>query len=326
MPLCILNILKEYSDFDHPLSTKEIISRLELDYEIKAERKAVSRNIKLLTELGYDICPYEENKKGYFLREREFYEIELRLLIDSVMTSKYIPAGDAKILIEKLRKLSNVYFSRHFRHIHSLDGWIHQRNKEFFVALELLEEAISRRKQVAFFYNQYCTDGELHPKRAEKDRVNPYGIICTNSQYYLIGGYDGYGVLRHFRIDKMTGPQILQKDARAITDTPGYENGLDIAKYASEHSFMYGGEPRRIVLKMNKACAGDVVDAFGRGADMKDIDERFMEVTLHAAVEGMRYFALQFGRHCEVLEPLELRELVKQDIGEMSGKYGMIHE
>lgn len=321
MLLFILKILEQYSDYDHPVTTKEIIDRLERDYEMSAERKAVSRNISMLMEMGYDICPYQENRKGYYLREREFEETELRLLIDSVMTSKYIPVKDAKRLIDKLKNLSNVYFCRHCSHIHTLEGWIHQRNKEFFIALDLLDEAITIRKQIAFFYNQYCTDGELHPRRSEKDVVNPYQIICTNSQYYLIASYEGYDDLRHFRVDKMTKPEVLDKEARLITEIPGYERGLDIARYAAEHSFMHGGKPRRIVLKMNKSCAGDVVDAFGQSAKMRDLDEEFMEVCVNAAVQGMRYFALQFGRFCEVLEPSELREMVRQDIVDLGRKY-----
>ncbi|MEL7654286.1 MAG: WYL domain-containing protein [Bacillota bacterium] len=35
----------------------------------------------------------------------------------------------------------------------------------------------------------------------------------------------------------------------------------------------------------------------------------------------MRFFALQYGPNCEVLEPRELRELVKADIIEMVREY-----
>jgi predicted DNA-binding transcriptional regulator YafY len=323
MLLYILRILEKYSDFDHPITTKEIISRLNGEYNMCAERKAVARNISLLMEMGYDICPYQENRKGYYLREREFEETELRLLIDSVMTSKYIPANDARRLIDKLKNLANVYFIQHFEHIHNVEGWIHQRNKEFFLALDLLDEAITLRKQAAFFYNQYGTDGELHPRRSEKDVVNPYQIVCANSQYYLIASYEGEDELRHFRIDKMTGPEVLEKDARSITKIPGYERGLDLARYAKEHNFMYGGKPRRIVLKMHKSRAGDVVDNFGRSARMRDLDDEYMEVCIYSVVEGIRYFALQFGCFCEALEPAELREMVKQDVMDMGRRYGV---
>ena len=46
--LRILEILKEHSDFDHPLKQEEIANYLEKDYGIIIERKAVGRNISLL--------------------------------------------------------------------------------------------------------------------------------------------------------------------------------------------------------------------------------------------------------------------------------------
>ena len=51
----ILDILKFYSDVNHPLTQEEIIDYLESDYGIVIERKAVGRNISLLTEDGIEI-------------------------------------------------------------------------------------------------------------------------------------------------------------------------------------------------------------------------------------------------------------------------------
>mgnify|MGYP000713069462 CR=1 FL=1 len=44
----IWQILKEYSDYDHPLTQDDIAAHLENDYGIIIERKAISRNISLL--------------------------------------------------------------------------------------------------------------------------------------------------------------------------------------------------------------------------------------------------------------------------------------
>ena len=48
----IWQILKEYSDCDHPLTQDDIARHLESDYGIVIERKAISRNISLLKEAG----------------------------------------------------------------------------------------------------------------------------------------------------------------------------------------------------------------------------------------------------------------------------------
>ena len=61
LPLCILEILKNYSDEEHPLTSGEIIKKLKADYGLSAARNAVERNLSLLCELGWDISTYEEN-------------------------------------------------------------------------------------------------------------------------------------------------------------------------------------------------------------------------------------------------------------------------
>ena len=77
----ILQILKTHSDYDHPLLQEDIADKLEAEYGIVLERKAISRNISLLREAGYAI---EHIRAGFYLEERELEDAELRLLIDGV--------------------------------------------------------------------------------------------------------------------------------------------------------------------------------------------------------------------------------------------------
>ena len=321
LPLCILQILKDFSAPNHPLTYKDIVRKLQQEYGIQAERKAVGQNISLLCEMGYDISTYEENHEGTFLASREFDDMELRVLIDSVLISKYIPASDAKHLVEKLEALSNIQFRGRMKHLYTIHEGRHQRNREFFFSLSVIDEAISLSRQVAFFYNQLSTDKTLVPVRKAKDVVHPYAIVCINGQYYLIGSFRNYKHLIHYRMDRITQIEMRDKPARPVTEISGCENGLNIAQYAAEHNLMFGGKTEQIVLKMNKRLVGVVIDAFGYDVRISDQDGDYMEVRLKAAIEGVRFFALQYGPDCEVLEPNELRELVKSDILEMARKY-----
>ena len=113
----ILDILRKYTDEDHRLSQREIMEILESEYDMKAERKSVKRNLMNLIDWGYNI-EYSEsvrvNKNGeeeilytdWYL-ERDFSDAELRLLIDSLLFSKHIPYSQCKELIEKIEGLSN---------------------------------------------------------------------------------------------------------------------------------------------------------------------------------------------------------------------------
>lgn len=46
----ILDILKKYTDENHRLSQKEIMDILEQEYDMKAERKAIKRNLMNLID------------------------------------------------------------------------------------------------------------------------------------------------------------------------------------------------------------------------------------------------------------------------------------
>ena len=94
----ILQILEQYSDFDHPLKQQDIINYLDKDYGISIERKAVGRNLSLLKEAGYDIA---SDRRGSYLAERTFDDSELRMLIDGVLASRHITAKHSKELIER---------------------------------------------------------------------------------------------------------------------------------------------------------------------------------------------------------------------------------
>lgn len=321
MAICILKVLEDCSDFDHPMTQAEIIKKLVNKYGIEASRNAIGRNISLLCEMGYDISTYEDNGKGAYLRERIFDDMELRVLIDSVLSSKYIPEGDAKRIITKLGGLSSRNFQNKIPHVHMISEWSHQRNRQFFWNLEILSEAVEQKKQVSFTYNRVKADGELHPIRRNKDRVHPYAIVGTNGQYYMIASYLSYDNIRHYRIDRMTDIELIDHSARSVTEITGFESGLNVAQYAAEHNFMYGGKTERIVLKMNNECASDVIDTFGQSAIMEEIDEEYMRVTLNATIAGIRFFALQFGSVCEVLEPHELRHALEADVIKLSKKY-----
>ena len=48
--LAMLDILKETTDKDHPLTTKEIISLLEMKYGLLLERLTIYSNIELLKQ------------------------------------------------------------------------------------------------------------------------------------------------------------------------------------------------------------------------------------------------------------------------------------
>ena len=184
----ILQILQKHSDFNHPLTHEDIGMMLENEYGIIIERKAVGRNLSLLKEAGFDI---ESKRNGSYLESRDFDDAELRMLIDGVLSSKYITANHSKDLIERFCGLSNRYFRSHIKNIYSVNDWSKTDNQALFLNIELVDEAIEQVRQIHYDYNKYGLDKKLH--KSSYQRVSPYQLILHNQRYYLMGYSDYWG-------------------------------------------------------------------------------------------------------------------------------------
>ena len=149
--LRIWEILKKYSDYDHPMTQDEIAIHLESEYGIVLERKAISRNISLLKEAGVEI---ESRRAGSYIECREFEDSELRMLIDGILSSKYITAKHSKDLIDRICSLSNKYFKSHVKHIHSVNDWSKTDNQALFYNIEMIDMAIEKGRQIHYDYNK----------------------------------------------------------------------------------------------------------------------------------------------------------------------------
>lgn len=316
--ILILNILKEYSDENHKLTQQEIIRHLKSDYGMECDRRSVKNNILYLRDLGYEISMED----GYYLMHREFNDAELRMLIDSVLFSKNLTKVQAKSLIEKLEKQSNKYFSAKVAHISNLPDLQHGDNKQLMYALDSVNDAIAERKKIKFTYNVYGTDFKLHPKRDIPYIVNPYQIVANNGFYYLIGNYDKYDDISHYRIDKMTNVEILEEKVKPKKEISDFSQGYSLPRHMAEHLYMFGGPSVRVKMLAPENMMSELVDWFGKDFIVrKSQEDGQIEVVVKVNENSMFFWALQYGPYVEVLEPSSLRARIKDAVSDMERKY-----
>ena len=316
--MLILEILKEYSDQEHRLTQQEIIRLLKSNYDMDCDRRSVKNNVMCLKELGYEISMED----GYYLLEREFDDAELRMLIDCVLFSKNLTQKQAKTLIEKLKGMGNRYFSAKVNHVSNLPELHHGDNKQLMYVLDTINEAISQHKKISFVYNKYGSDFKLHPKREEKYVVNPYQMVANNGFYYLIGNYDKYDDISHYRLDKMTCVEMLTEKMKPQNQVTGLEQGLNLPKHMAEHIYMFSGESVAINMLVDETIISELVDWFGN--DFYVIEKRRNNqvlVRLKCNEQAFFYWALQYGPYVEVLEPVSLRSKIAEAVSEMNEKY-----
>ena len=336
----ILDILKRYTDENHRLSQREIQDVLDREYDMTVDRKAVKRNLMNLIEFGYDINYSEtvrrsRDKDGReqenvilsdFYLEREFTDSELRLLIDSVLFSNHIPYQQDKQLVEKLSKLSNIYFRSRVKHITRMSE-DKTDNKQLFYNVELLDEAIDAGCKVKFRYLEYHSDKKLHYRRHSDGSVreyiiNPYQLVAKEGKYYLICNYDKYDNVSNYRVDRMTDMEILSERAKPFETLTGSDGRkLDLNAYMEKHIYMFSGQNTRVVFRADKNILSDIIDVFGK--DVRFSAENEMQITVTADVNenAMEQFAKAYMPFVEIIEPLGLRERMMYNLSAGIEKY-----
>ncbi len=315
--LRIWQILKEYSDYNHPMTQEDIADRLEKDYGIVIERKAISRNISLLKEAGIDI---ESRRAGSYLEYRDFEDSELHMLIDGILSSKHITARHSKDLIERLCRLSNKYFRSSVKHIHSVNDWSKTDNQALFYNIELIDSAIEEGKQVHYDYNKYGIDKKLH--KSSQQYVSPYLMILHNQRYYLMAYSEYWGNMVFHRLDRITNMTITDEKATPITKVPGYEKGLNFKEISSTMPYMYTDKPERIEFLADAGIVDQIIDWFGDEVRfMKTDDENKVKVSIKASPNAMEHWAMQYISYVEIITPESLRTRIKEALNWGFKKY-----
>lgn len=239
LPIYLIEVLKNYSDYNHRLLQRDIIQYIKNNYNESFERKAISRCIDELIDFGYDIV----RERGYYLDTRKFDKTELNYLIDVLLNSQTLTQNQARNIADKLLVDESEYMKRAIHKIHNISRMPYSQNLEFFLNIEIINEAIENNKQISFDYLQYGIDKKLHKRRDRKYIVNPYEFIISLNKYYLIGNYDKYDNISNYRIDKICNVEILEASRKIL------KQKIDLPQYSLEHIYMFSGPTVRAKLK-----------------------------------------------------------------------------
>ena len=346
--LYILDILQKYTDEDHRLSQKEIQDILQKEYEMTVDRKAVKRNLLNLIEYGSDIEYREVSRKEIFRKKdsassedtvdfaekgisedhllwtdfylkQKFTNEELRLLVDSLLFSRHIPYSQAKELITKLESLSNIYFKSRSQYIYPLSV-DRTDNKQVFYNINILDEAIRKKKKVLFEYAEYYTDKKMHLKKREDGSVReyivtPYQMVAQEGKYYLICNYDKYDDISNYRVDRIRNIQILEEKGKLFENLiwSGYQP-MNLNEYMKEHVYMYSSKNAFVKFRIVKAMTSDVIDLFGKDVKFSEETDTHVSVSVHVNERAAEQFAKNYAPDVMVLQPKSLREKLKNDL------------
>ena len=339
--LYILEILQKYSGENHTLSQSDILKYLKADYGMEPDRKTIPRNIDDLIDAGHPIEYREIKRKSpnsktgkmeetnirldYYI-EHDITDSELRLLIDSLLFSTHIPYNQCRDLVEKLEKLSNKYFRSRIKHIYSMHN-TRPHNNQLFMTIDILDEAIEKKKQVSFNYCSYGTDKKMH-KRTDKEDcakefiMNPYQMAAKDGNYYLICNREGYPNLSNYRIDRIKDIKLLDTRLTPFKKIEASKaQQLELEKYMDNHSYMFTGEKVNATLEISTNIISDVIDRFGLDISFSNEKKDTVNVRISADSLAIFQFAKNYAPLAKIVSPKKLVDRMKEEIDEMRKLY-----
>ena len=100
--LYLMEIFSKDTDDEHMLTLPQIISKLKA-YGVDVERKTLYQDFEILRDYGFDIVGVQTQRNYYYhIGNRQFELPELKLLVDSVQSAKFMTKKKSNALIKKL--------------------------------------------------------------------------------------------------------------------------------------------------------------------------------------------------------------------------------
>ena len=279
--LYLYKLFLEKTDEEHSISMPEIIRYLGTQ-GVHAERKSIYADIEALRLFGLDIiAERDSNGFAYKLGNRHFELAELKLLVDSVQSARFITEKKSNTLIKKIEALSSTYEASKLQRQVFVAGRVKTDNESILYNIDAIHNAIADNSVITFqYFNWNVQKRQELRKNGALYEVSPWGLTLFDENYYLVSFDAVDGIIKYFRVDKMlnislTGAKRLGREA--------FEN-FDIAEYTKKRFGMYDGDVTKVRLLVDNSYAGVIIDRFGKDVPMIKADEEHFFATVTVAV------------------------------------------
>jgi predicted DNA-binding transcriptional regulator YafY len=149
--LYLRDYLLRNTDEQHPVTMKQMIAYLDQN-DIPAERKSIYTDIELLRTYGMDIIQESGN---YYVGSRYFELPELKLLVDSVQSSKFITYKKTGSLIKKIEEMASIYEAQLLNRQVYVTNRIKSMNESIYYNVDEIHNGIAHNRKIRFHYFEY---------------------------------------------------------------------------------------------------------------------------------------------------------------------------
>lgn len=315
----LAQIMLERTDEEHYITMPEILEALK-EYEVTADRKTIYADLKDLDEFGIEVEGEPiGNRYHYHVINRPFELAELKLLVDSIQSSKFITAKKTTELIQKLEKLVSRYEAMKLQRQVFVTERVKTLNETIYYSVDSIHNAISENKKIKFQYFQWNVKKEMELRHGGAYyHISPWGLSWDDENYYLVGYDSEAEAIKHYRVDKMLNIQMTEE----VREGREHFKKLDMASYAKKSFGMYGGKEQKVKLLVKNELAGVIIDRFGKEVMMIPKDKSHFTVSVVVRVSGPFVgWIISLGDGVKIFGPDEVVELMRKEVERLTKQY-----
>ena len=317
--LYLTKIFMEETDEQHPLTMPQLIEKLNA-YGVNADRKTLYMDLEELRTFGLDIISEQEGRKWYYyIGARDFELPELKLLVDSVQSAKFMTDRKSNELIRKIESLASKHDAKKLQRQVFITGRVKTMNESIYYNVDRLHEAIATDSQIRFKYYQWNVDKEMELRRdGEWYQTSPWGLMWDDENYYLVAFNSEDGKIRHYRVDKMLSISTLDERREGKQEFKEF----NLPHYTRSLFGMFGGEEKKVTIHAKNDMVGVMIDRFGNDIIIVPVDKDHFQITVNVAVSDQFLgWIIALGEDVKIVGPKDVVAQMQQAARRLAEQY-----
>lgn len=307
----LMKILMEYTDEEHDITLVEIAQKLKA-YGITAERKSLYSDIENLRTYGMDIEGSQYDRTYHYkVVNRQFELAELKLLVDSVQSAKFITEKKSRELIEKIEGYSSKFEAEKLNRQVNVAGRVKTQNTRVYYSVDAIHEAISDNKQIEFQYFVWNANKEMELKHdGAYYSISPWALCWDDEKYYLVGYDNKEEKIKHFRVDKMTNTAVVNESRKGKREF----SKINMSEYSNRLFGMFDGDIQSVRLLCENYAANIIIDRFGHDVPFVKVDDSHFETVVKVSVTPLFFGWIMAIPGVKIISPESAVNAMKEEI------------
>ena len=317
--LCLARIFLKETDARHALTMPEIIDKLSL-CGVNADRKTLYLDFEELRDFGIDIAAERSGRScRYRLVNRDFELPELKLLVDSVQSSKFITDKKSNELIRKLESLASKHEAKRLQRQVIISGRVKTMNESIYNNVDKIHEAINAGSQIRFIYFQWNIKKQM---TVRKDgawyQISPWALMWNDGYYYLVAYDAEENLIKHYRVDKMMKISVVDEKRKGQElfrkfSTPRYYKSL---------FGMNSGKETNVTLEAANHMVGILIDRFGKDIFIDKKDDDHFRTTVNVTVSSSFLgWIMSLGEDIRIVYPKSVVDMMAREAQRLAAQY-----